>query len=620
MDSQAIKELIRDKTDIAEVIGEYVQLKPAGSGSMKGLCPFHAERTPSFNVSRERQIFKCFGCDKGGDVFSFLMEMEGLTFPEALRELGKRAGVEVPDKIENSGVRDKADRLIEINELAAKFYHSVLTGAQVGAQAREYVEYRKIPAELVATFRLGAAPDAWDLLSVALKKRGVSDDELIEAGLSLKRKSGSGVVDRFRNRLMIPLCDARGRVVGFTARSLPGYDDGPKYMNSPETLVYKKGKMVFGLHLAKHAARVSGDIIIVEGNLDVVSSHKANVQNVVAASGTALTEDQLRILSRYADKFVFCLDDDAAGFAAAKRALELALSLQKRSEFAHLEIRAIAIPSGVAKDPDELIQKDPAAWEKLAHESVTMIEYVFRKTVEQFDRAGESTIDARRKLVAAILPHLARLGRPDEQDLYLLRLSDVTHVEKDTLRSMLVAERQKVGEGVAAPVPRPVPTPTKLTSDKFTRAAARLLAISLWDVSLTPQIIGTVPLEILPDPWGDLYRTLEVVYTPDESSTPRESQSSLFSRLRTELVRADLHPAVQLLDGVMLRADELLASLSHDKLAEDVRTNLQVFTAELSRKKRAELEAAIRAAELAGDNERLAALMRDYQLVLKASA
>ena len=267
------KDEIKTKIDVAELIGEYVPLKTAGSGSLKGVCPFHAEKTPSFHVSRERQIWKCCGCDKGGDIFSFVRELEGMTCPEALRHLGARAGVEIPDYRPTKDT-DKRVILLTIHAQAAAFYSTLLHESPRGQVMRDYIASRGIDRTLAEKFKLGASTNDWDTLSSYLLKKGHSEHILVESGLSLRRKSGSGLIDRFRSRLMIPLCDATGNVVGFTARVLPGApSDQAKYMNSPETPIYHKGSLLYGLHLGKTAIRRTGEVIIVEGNLDVIASH-----------------------------------------------------------------------------------------------------------------------------------------------------------------------------------------------------------------------------------------------------------------------------------------------------------------------------------------------------------
>ena len=290
------KDEIKQKLDILDLVSEYVALKPSGSTGFKGLCPFHSEKSPSFHVSQDRQNWHCFGCSEGGDCFSFVMKMEGMTFPEALMHLGKKVGVEVR-RLPTAETNTRS-RMLQVNDLAQKFYRKVLIDSPKASAARAYVEKRQIPTELAETFGLGYAPDDWDTLSQFLLKHGFSEGELLQAGVSMRRKQGSGVIDRFRNRLMIPLRDHHGNTVGFTGRSMPGDEQGPKYMNSPETPVYSKTHLVFGLDLAKQPAREAGAMVIVEGNLDVVASHKAGVANIVASSGTALTQEKLELIKR----------------------------------------------------------------------------------------------------------------------------------------------------------------------------------------------------------------------------------------------------------------------------------------------------------------------------------
>ncbi len=348
------KEEIKTRVDIAELIGEYLTLKPAGGGSFKALCPFHAEKTPSFHVSKEKQIWHCFGCGEGGDCFSFVMKMDGLDFPEALRVLGKRVGVEVA-RFDTTASNER-QRLVELNEFAAACYHKALLDSPNAAEARAYVERRGITPELLEKFRLGFAPDAWDGLSKFLERKGFRLAEAERAGLVQRRRSGQGFLDRFRCRLMVPLRDHHGSVVAFTGRLLPSpltpplaggetREVGPKYLNSPETAVYHKGELLFGLDLAKSEIKEQKAVVIFEGNLDVIASHKAGIENVVASSGTALTQHQLDLLKRFTDTLVFSFDEDAAGFHAARRGIALA---RERG----FQIKVALLPPEAGKDPD----------------------------------------------------------------------------------------------------------------------------------------------------------------------------------------------------------------------------------------------------------------------------
>lgn len=631
------KDLIKQKLDIAEIIGEYVQLKPAGTGSLKGLCPFHTERSPSFHVSRERQIYKCFGCDKGGDIFSFVMEMEGMTFPEALRHLGRRAGVEIPEfRPQDSGLQDKRERMLEMYNLAAQYYSLVLREYPNGAIARAYVDTRNISSELRELFRLGAAPDTWDSLTSALKKKGFTDAELVDGGLSLQRKSGEGVVDRFRNRMMVSICDAQGQVIAFTGRVIPGTpgaDEGGKYVNSPETLLYKKSDVLYGLHLAKQAIRKTGEVIVVEGNLDVIASHSAGVANVVASSGTALTESQLRQLGRYTRRIVFCLDDDAAGFAAAKRALELALGLQSSGE--DFDIRCLVIPEGSGKDPDEIVQKNPEVWKTVAAHSTSIVEYVFQKTFKQFQSGEERDIDERKKIIDALLPYVQRLTRPDERHLYLLQLADATHVSLEVLQEMvkegakkdLVQTQVTKSHGKAPTSPQtqnnllkpshPLnPSQSVKSVSPTTQSLSFLFAHALSDESMTQIILDKLAGKDLGEPWGKLYGALQEVYTSSEFRAPLSGQkNTLFSWLRTYLDRTASDIPLDVLDRAVLGYDEIVVGLSQPQKQEEARRQLIMLARARMEEQKKSLEAAIRQAEASGDSSLLTSLIAEYTVL-----
>ncbi len=619
------KEEIKQKLDIAEVIAEYVTLKPAGSGAFKGLCPFHAERSPSFHVSRERQIFKCFGCDKGGDVFSFVMEMEGLNFIEALKTLAKRANVELPE-YKPTAETNRADVIYKIHEEATKFYEGVLTASSLTGIARNYLLTRKLPPALQTKFRLGTSTNDWDALALHLQKQGFSEGALVESGLCHKRKNGSGLIDRFRGRLMVPLCDANGRVVGFTARVLPGaLPDEAKYINSPETPIYHKGAVLYGLHLAKAGIRKAGEIIIVEGNLDVIASHLAGVENVVASSGTALTETQLRTLFRYTKRLVFCLDDDDAGFAAAKRVFALALELQKKEPTLDVSIRCLVIPEGAGKDPDDVVRKDPELWKKIASHSIEIVEYYFEKTLRIFNDKQDSSVEARRRLVDELLPQVAGLTREDERHLYLMRLSDATHVSVDILRTMaqgykVVKTFPPTGKPTPSPTHSPTPSPTVSFPpdlDKPTQAAVFLLGVCFKYEKAAGEILARVPKEVLRDPWKSLYTHVDLVYNSAQTELSAAPQKqSLFTRLRAHLESVNAPELLQLLDALALKIDEMLARLPPKDVRAEVDRHLILFKDEREKSRRKALEAEIREAEISGDHARLTALMDDYALLL----
>lgn len=627
------KDQIKTKLDIAEVIGEYIQLKPAGSGSLKGLCPFHGEKTPSFHVSRERQMWHCFGCDKGGDMFAFVMEMDSLSFPEAMRALGKKAGVEIPE-YKPTQATTKRDRLIAMHDLAAKWYTKFLHEHPEAKAMREYLTGRGIDAGLIEKFRLGASPDRWDVLVKFLATKGFREDEIVEGGLGTRRKSGNGLFDRFRGRVMIPLCDASGNVVGFTARilptsqppnpSTPAQPEGPKYMNSPETPIYHKGDMLYGLHLAKAGMRSAKEVIIVEGNLDVIASHKAGVEHVVGSSGTALTESQLRTLARYTKRLVFALDEDAAGFGAAQRVFELAIKLQSDDPTLRFDIRCLIIPQGAGKDPDEVVQKNPEMWRNVSSTSVEVVEYFFTKKLRDFELdGGSASIDARTKLVDELLPRVGRIERPDQRHLYLLRIADATHIAVGLLEDMIV--KSQTAEAPARRMPVKPSGGTKFgtvfegqaaQSSKLDKSAAFLLGLALKHQAFVQEALSVVPVDMLASPGLQLlYRGLNVVYTRNESPVPR-TNNVLYTRLRAWLEEQGMARETSLLDALTLRTDELLAGLSPKEVRAEADRNIAIAATARDTAGRKALESAIREAELSGDATRLAELLREYSSFL----
>jgi DNA primase len=340
---------VRESNDILSVVSEYVQLKKVG-GRYVGLCPFHAERTPSFTVSPDKQLFYCFGCHVGGNVFTFIMKLEGLTFREAVRRLGERAGIDVSQSPETPGereARERRERTYRLNELAMKYYRKVLMKSQAAATAREYLARRGISAEAQEMFGIGYAPSGWKALITAMGRAGVAPHLLVEAGLAAMDAAGPGerYYDRFRNRVTFPIVNVYGRVVGFGGRALD--DSTPKYLNSPESPVFNKRTNLYGLNLAADSIRADGAAVLVEGYLDVVTAHQAGLGNVVATLGTALTAEQARLISRYAQRVVMCYDADSAGSAATGRGVGTTSGVG-------LEVRVAMLPEG--HDPDSLVR------------------------------------------------------------------------------------------------------------------------------------------------------------------------------------------------------------------------------------------------------------------------
>lgn len=409
------KEEIRTRLAIEDVIGEYVQLKRAGR-LWKGLSPFTTEKTPSFMVTPERNIWHDFSSNRGGDIFSFIMEMEGVDFRGAMEILARKAGVDLSqyDTKKSREIAGKKNRILEMNALAAKYFQQHLVKTP---EALEYVKKRNLKKETLVEWQIGYAPDNSGLKGL-LEKRGFTAEEIRGAGLIGPRGG-----EMFRGRLQIPLCDGQGQIVGFTGRIIG--EGEPKYLNTPQTLLYDKGRQVFGLHLAKKAIREADEVVLVEGNLDVISSHQAGIKNVVATAGTALTADHLKSLSRLSENIVLCFDADKAGVAATERSIPIAQTLG-------LKLKVMTIID--AKDPDELIQKDPAQWQAAIANQKPAPQWLIDVYTEKLD---VKSADGRTKLTDIAMRIIRKLSDPVEREHYLRYLSEITEISMTALNAKL---------------------------------------------------------------------------------------------------------------------------------------------------------------------------------------
>jgi len=418
-------EEIKSKVDVVELISEYVQLKASGA-NFRGLCPFHNEKTPSFFVSPERQIWHCFGCSKGGDIFGFIQEIEGVDFPEALRILAEKAGVQI--KSYDSHNISQRTKLLDISSLSAKFYHKILLDSPLAESTRKYLQKRGIKKETIAEFQLGFSPDKWDTLLKFMLKRGYKEQEIESAGLIIKKQQGSGYYDRFRNRLMFPIHNTHGQAVGFTARILPSKEKKSdeekiaKYINTPETEIYNKSQILYGLDKSKLEAKLQNYFILVEGNMDVLSCHQANNKNTVCTSGTALTMEQVKLLKRYTPNIFLAFDIDPAGQTATKRGIDMLLNQG-------LNVKVIDLKGN--KDPDEFIQKSPKEWIKSFKDPMPIMEYYFSSAFGKYEKdKGSLTIEAKKEITKSFLPVIAKLGDSVEQGLWTRRLANELSVSE----------------------------------------------------------------------------------------------------------------------------------------------------------------------------------------------
>ena len=424
MFSQTFLDELIARNDIVDVVGSYVSLTPKG-GSYWGCCPFHNEKTPSFHVLQDKQFYHCFGCKKGGGVINFIMEIENLSYPDAIRFLAKRVNMEVPEDRESADADRLRKRLLNLNRDAARWYYDVLQGPD-GAAVRAYLDKRAISRKIAVRFGMGASPDSWDALLRAMTAKGYTKQELLTAGLIVANKSG-GFYDKFRNRLMLPVIDVRGDVVGFGSRVIDKSE--PKYMNSTETPVYSKRRVLYGLNLAKKTKRPN--MILCEGNLDVVTLHQAGFDNAVASMGTALTTEQIRLLGRYTKELVLCYDNDNAGQLATQRALEML----NNTEFT---VRVLKLPRRlvdgeyVKQDADDFIKFQGApAFERLLSGSENGVEFRMTQVAAKYDlRSDQGRID----YTTEISQVLAELDNAVEREVYANRAAEAAGLSPESMR------------------------------------------------------------------------------------------------------------------------------------------------------------------------------------------
>ena len=521
---------IKDRIDIVEVVSSYLPLKRSGVNN-QGLCPFHQEKSPSFNVNSARQIFHCFGCGVGGNVFSFLMRMEGLSFPDAVKRLGEKVGVEVEEEEVSPAEirrRESRERLARINAVAGQFYHQILLEDEAGAPGRRYLRHRGYAGETVRAFQLGFAPEGWETLAKHLTGKNFSAEDVRKTGLVRPGKQGRGDYDLFRNRLLFPIHDLQGHMVAFGGRVLD--DSLPKYINSPETDVYHKGQVLYGLYQARDAIRHSDTALVVEGYFDVLALHRAGFANAVATCGTALTPDHARLLKRYADKILLIFDEDAAGRQATFRAMDALLP-------SGLAVSVVAMPSG--EDPDSLLKARGESGFRSCLDAARPVLEVF---IEDQLRINDETVEGRARAAEQALERIRRLPGDLERSLYLKQLAGLVGLDTEVLQAQL-KNRSAPQAAVRRPAVQPQPAGRPLTETGQTQKY--LLRLMLADDRLRNMVreVGTQEL-FLDEQFRDLADYL----------LQRENADGL---LPQDLIDASLDETKQsLLAGLVLKEDQ----------------------------------------------------------------
>jgi DNA primase len=570
------RERVRDAVDFVELVGARTELRRAGQRRLSGLCPFHDERTPSFGIDPVEKLYHCFGCGAGGDVFSFVMETEGLDFGAALEALADRYAVELERETEDPGEaarRTRRERLLALLERTAAWYVRVLWESPAAAGAREYLLGRGLEEAALREYRVGWAPDAWDRVVIASRRAGFSEEELLATGLAQRRRDGSGVVDRFRGRITFPLCDHRGHVLGFGARTLSGT---PKYLNTSDNELFHKGTIVYGADLARAAAARAGRVVLVEGYTDVIALHQAGVPEAVGSMGTALTEAQVGALARLAPRALFCQDPDTAGQEAVRRAIaELRRHNRGRAGRA-VEFQIVRLPPG--EDPADVVARDgPDAVRALLEAAVP----VERFEVEQaLARAADRSAD---DVLAEVAPVIAGLGPSVLRDQLVQLAANRLGLRDSVVNAALAAPERRAP---AAPAGRPA---ARVNLDGREETERTFLAMCL----------------ALPEQ-GE--RQLESIDFEDWFSAPATRRAAAYLRGRLRAPAAELpagdEPLARLVAELVIRAGQLEATAG--------KLDLEALQMDLYR-----LERRIAGARLSG-GEGVRALAVERQRVLDA--
>ncbi len=473
--SSELLEEIRNRCDIVDIISEYVPLKPAGKG-FKALCPFHEEKTPSFMISTEKQLFHCFGCGEGGNVFNFVMKFEKVDFFESVKMLAKKAGVILPadEKKENILYRQK-ERMYKLNSLAANYFRECLFRAPRGKKIINYLKKRGINDKTVEKYRLGYAPDKWDVLTNFLKKKGYSYEELIKAGLIKKSKIEGKYIDYFRDRIIFPIFNVQGKIIGFGGRVLD--DSMPKYINSPETLIYNKGSNLYSLNFAKEDIRKKNRVIVVEGYTDILIVQQYGFNNGVASLGTALTTKQIELIKRFTDTVLIAYDADSAGNMATLRSLDLLIK-------AGLEIKVIALPQG--NDPaDFLIKKGNKAFQSLIDSSLSLMNYKLKLLYAKY---SINTIEGKVKIIKEILPTLNVIDNEVELRAQIKKISEELKLSEEAI--LIELKKYKRGsKEFAHSVIKPHSEPGNVTAEKI------LIGCMLEDKKIAQNVLKSLKVE-----------------------------------------------------------------------------------------------------------------------------
>jgi DNA primase len=527
-------EKIRNSVDIVDVISEYVQLKKQGR-NMVGLCPFHGEKTPSFSVSAEKQLYHCFGCGAGGNVFSFIMAIEGLEFLDSVKNLAVRANIALPEleKSDATTATKEQNTMVAGNELATKLYHHLLVETEQGNLAREYLVQRGFTSEMIEVFSIGFAPDSWDTLTNFFEKRNVPLDKMEQIGLLSKRDFDGKLFDRFRNRIIFPIWNKNGKVVGFGGRVLG--NEQPKYLNSSDSKIFNKSNVLYGLHIARAEIRKKNEAVLFEGYIDVIAAWQAGVKNCVATLGTAITQEQAKLIRRNAETVVICYDSDAAGLKATDRAIRIL-------ETHNCYVKVARLPEGL--DPDDFIQKKGS---KLFRSEVIEANQTPMAFKMDYLRKGKNLQNegVRMKYIEEVLTEISSLSRPIEKDHYLRQVAEEFSLSLDALKQELyrLSKQKNRQETHSSSNEIPKIKSTFVTQKKllpaFHNAEKILLAYMMKDITVALAVQGKVGGNFNVDEYHAIVAHLYAYYgegnEPNSSQFIQRLQDEILARIATEI-------------------------------------------------------------------------------------
>jgi DNA primase len=590
-------EEIKARLNIVDVVGEYVRLTKAGA-NWKGLCPFHGEKSPSFMVNEEKQIFHCFGCTKGGDVFTFVQEIESLEFREVLKLLAEKAGVELQEYKGGQQVHDDKKRIMAALELATKYYEKQLQENSGSQAIKKYLHERGINDESILKYRLGYAPSGWDNVLKFLLNEGFALAEINKTGLLVEKsqdsqagKQDSRYYDRFRDRIMFPITDAMGGIVGYSARVTPGQDETQaKYINSPESLVYHKGKALYGIFNAKGEIKRKNYVLLVEGNLDVIAAAQAGIGNVVAVSGTALTPDQLTMLKRYTENIAMLFDMDAAGQQAAQKSADLCLSMG-------INVKIVTLTDG--KDAADVAVKDPNLLLSAVKNATFAMEYFFAEALEKYDR---NSADGKRQIVKEILSHVSHLESTVEKAHWIKKVAHQVDVEEkvigDVLQNIAASLSRNASQtAIIAQQDASFQKRSDIVRDSL--AGAIMSSQKIWKIASEqknsePWAVGDAILKYILKKGPEVGYSFDVLLALIEDPRAAEKLRKIYFETKYRFTQ----------DGVIEYGEEDLRQLMDGYIAQYVK--------ELQKEKLHVIIKEIETAEQKGDKETLAKLMSEF--------